>query len=133
MTVAILQIGGQWASENELNMDNSSWRANWPSHLRNEGGMLSGPAAPLPFIFLMADCNSPIRSGAQLLLSTDGVLRCFLYCPLMPWLDCDIVSLLTLAQWFMKTLALDLISVMVRQLWDVASLGQLASGVPLRP
>ena len=33
----------------------------------------------------------------------------------------------------MKTLALDLVSVIVRPLWDIASLGELASGVPLRP
>ena len=33
----------------------------------------------------------------------------------------------------MKTLALDLVSVIVRPLWDVASLGELASGVSLRP
>ena len=33
----------------------------------------------------------------------------------------------------MKTLALDLISVMVRQLWDIAPLGEFASGVPLKP
>ena len=33
----------------------------------------------------------------------------------------------------MKMLALHLISVMVRPLWDIASLGELASGVPLRP
>ena len=34
-------------------MDNSFSRAKGPSNLRNEGGMLSGPAAPLPFIFLI--------------------------------------------------------------------------------
>ena len=33
----------------------------------------------------------------------------------------------------MKTLALDLMSVMVRPMWDIASLGELASGVSLRP
>ena len=33
----------------------------------------------------------------------------------------------------MKTLALDLVSVIVRPLWDKASLGELVSGVPLRP
>ena len=43
-------------------MDSNSWRAKGPSDLRNEGGILSGPAAPLPFIFLMADCISLIRS-----------------------------------------------------------------------
>ena len=41
-------------------MDSNSWRAKGPSDLRNEGGMLSGPAAFLPFIFLMADSNSSI-------------------------------------------------------------------------
>ena len=54
-------------------MDNNSWRARGPSAFRNEGGMLSGPAAPLPFILLIVNCSSPIRSGAQLSLSTDGV------------------------------------------------------------
>ena len=73
MIMATLQIHGQSASENdELNMDNNSWRARGPSDLRNEGGMLSGPAPPLPFILLMAYCSSPIRSGAQLSSSTDG-------------------------------------------------------------
>ena len=33
----------------------------------------------------------------------------------------------------MKMLALDLISMMVQPLWDIASLGELASGVPSRP
>ena len=33
----------------------------------------------------------------------------------------------------MKMLALDLILVMVRPLWDIALLGELASGVRLRP
>ena len=38
-----------------------------------EGGILSGPAASLPFIFFIADCDSLIRSGAQLSSSTDGL------------------------------------------------------------
>ena len=47
MIVATLQIHGQLAIENdELNMDNNSWRAKGPSDLRNEGGILSGPALP---------------------------------------------------------------------------------------
>ena len=51
MIVATLQIRGQWASEDdELNMDNNPWRAKGPSDLRNEGGMLLGPAATLPFV-----------------------------------------------------------------------------------
>ena len=41
-------------------MDSNSRRAKGPSDLRNEGGMLLGPAAPLLFIFLMADSSSPI-------------------------------------------------------------------------
>ena len=70
MIVATLQIRGQWASENEeLNMDNKSWRARGLSGLRKEGGILSVPAAPLPFIFLIADCNLLIRSGAQLIIN----------------------------------------------------------------
>ena len=48
MTVATLQIRGQCASEkDESNMDSNSWRAEGLSDLRNEDGMLSGPAAPL--------------------------------------------------------------------------------------
>ena len=53
--------------------------------------------------------------------------------------DCDMLSLLTLTYWFMKMLAflvmkmLDLILVMVQLLWDIASLGELASGLPFRP
>ena len=39
-------------------MDSSSCRAKGQSDLRNEGGMLSGPAVSLHFIFLMADRNS---------------------------------------------------------------------------
>ena len=42
-------------------MDNNSWRARGPSAFRNEGGMLSGPAAPLPFILLMADRVCPLE------------------------------------------------------------------------
>ena len=56
-------------------MDNNSWRAKGLVDLRNQGGMLSGPAAPLPFTFLMADCNSPISSEVQLSSLTDGALR----------------------------------------------------------
>ena len=63
-------------------MDNNSWRTKGPSDLRNEDGMLSGPAAPLHFIFLMADCDLSIRSGTELSMSTDGVLRRFLNCRL---------------------------------------------------
>ena len=50
--VATLQVCGQSARWNEvLNMEESSWRAKGSSDLRNVGGMLSGPAAPLHFIF----------------------------------------------------------------------------------
>ena len=50
--VATLQIRGQSAKWNEvLNMESSSWRAKEPRDLRNFGGMSSGPAAPLRFIF----------------------------------------------------------------------------------
>ena len=77
-------------------MDNNSWRAKRLSELRNEGGMLSGPAAPLPLIFLIADC-SPIKNGAQLSSSKDGALRRFLNCCLVSHWDCDILSSLTLA------------------------------------
>ena len=56
-------------------MDNNSWRVKGLIDLRNEGGMLSGPPAFLSFIFLMADCDSSVRSGVQLPSSTDGVLR----------------------------------------------------------
>ena len=98
MIVATLQIQGQLAIENdELNMDNNSWRAKGPSDLRNEGGILSGPAAPLPFIFLMADCSLLIRIGAQLSSSADITLMLFLNCRLMSRSDCNILSLLTLA------------------------------------
>ena len=58
--------------------------------------MLSGLAAPLPFIFLIADYNSPIRSGAQLSLSTDGALRWFSNCWLVPQVHYDISSFVTL-------------------------------------
>ena len=47
--------------------------------------------------------------------------------------DCDILSLPTLACWFMKMLVLDLMSVMVRSSWDVVSMRELASVVPFRP
>ena len=114
-------------------MDGNSWRAKGRSDLRNEGGILSGPAAPLPFIFLMADCSSLIRIDAQLSSSADGTLMLFLTCWLMSRLDCDILSLLTLALWLMKTLAVDLVSVIVRPLWDIVSLGELGPGVPLSP
>ena len=48
MTMTTIQICGQCARKRyELSMDSNSWRAKGPSDLRNEGGMLSGPAAPL--------------------------------------------------------------------------------------
>ena len=34
-------------------MDSNSYRAKEPSDLRENGGILSGPPFPLPFIFLM--------------------------------------------------------------------------------
>ena len=42
-------------------MDSNSWRAKGPSDLRNDGGMLSGSAVPLHFIFLMADNYDPFE------------------------------------------------------------------------
>ena len=79
-------------------MDSNSWRAKGPSDLRNEGGILSEPAAPLPSIFLMADCSSLIRIGVQLSSSADGTLILFLNCRLMSRSDCDILSLVTLVE-----------------------------------
>ena len=97
MIVATFQICGQWASiKDELNMNSNSWRAKELRDLGNEGGMLSEPAAPLPFILLMADNSSPICSEAQLSSVTDGALRCFLNCRLMPRPTCGMLSLLTL-------------------------------------
>ena len=78
-------------------MESNSWRAKGPSNLRNERGILSGPAVPLPFIFLMVDCSSLIRIGVQLSSSADGTLILFLNCRLMSRSDYDILSLLTLA------------------------------------
>ena len=78
-------------------MDNNSWRAKRLSELRNEGGMLSGPAAPLSLIFLIADCNSSIKNGAQPSSSKDGASRHFLNCCLVSYWDCDKLSFLTLA------------------------------------
>ena len=78
-------------------MDSNSLRAKEPSDLRNEGGILFGPTAPLPFIFVMADCSSLIRIGAQVSSSADGTLIFFLNCRLMSRSDCVILSLLTLA------------------------------------
>ena len=95
MFVATPQIPGQSASKkDEFNMDSNSWRAKGLSDLRNESRMLSRPAAPF---FLIADCNSPIRSGAQLPSSTNGTLRRSLNFRLMSRLDCDFLSLMTLA------------------------------------
>ena len=66
----------QQASEkDDLNMDSNSRRIKGLRNLKNEAGMLSGPSAPLPFTFLMADYNSPISSGVQLSSLTDGALR----------------------------------------------------------
>ena len=78
-------------------MDSNSWKAKGPSDLRNEGGILSGPAALLAFIFLMADCSSLIRIGVQISSSADSTLILFLNCQLMSGSYCDILSLLTLA------------------------------------
>ena len=41
-------------------MDSNSWSSKGLSDLRNEGVMLSEPAASLHFIVLMADHTSPI-------------------------------------------------------------------------
>ena len=50
--MAALSISGQSAWWNEvLNMESNSWRAKGPSDLRNVGGMSSGPAISLRFIF----------------------------------------------------------------------------------
>ena len=61
MILETLHMLVEWSSKkDDLNMDSNSWRVKGLSDLRNEGGMLSGPSAPLSFIFLMADSNSPI-------------------------------------------------------------------------
>ena len=113
---------GQWASEkDELKIDSNSWRANGMWHLRNEGGMLLGPAAPLPFIFMTADRSSPMWSKAELLSSTDGVLRRFLNCGLRSPLARNMLSLLTLAKWLMNALVWDLMFVMVWLLWKTST------------
>ena len=88
-------------------MDNNSWREKGPRDLRNKGGILSGQANALPFIFLIADCSSLIRSGAQLSSSADGTLMHFLNFRLVSRSDSDILSFLTLVKWLMNTLALD--------------------------
>ena len=75
-------------------------RTKGPSHLRNEAGILSRPAAPLSFTFLMADTSSPIWNGAQLSSSTDGALRRFLNCWLRSWSARDLLSLLTISCYF---------------------------------
>ena len=49
VTLEICGKSVRW--NNALNMESSSWRAKEPSDLRNVGGMLSGPAASLHFIF----------------------------------------------------------------------------------
>ena len=50
--MATLQIREKSARWNDaLNMESSSWRAKRLNDLRNVGGMLSGPSAPLLFIF----------------------------------------------------------------------------------
>ena len=112
--------------------------------------MLSGPAASLPFIFLMADSNSPIWSGAQLSLWKDGPSRRFLNCWLRSWSACDMLSSLTPAYLFMKTFVVVYEEVGFRfDVSDIATVmwlscdclscnwlslfGELASGVPFRP
>ena len=65
--VATPQICGQSVRWNEvLNMEESSWRAKGLSDLRNVGGMSSGPAAPLHFIFWIADRSSNMLMKVQL-------------------------------------------------------------------
>ena len=52
--MATLQIRGLWAREkDQLNMDSNSYRAKEPGDLRENGSILSGPAFPLLFTFLM--------------------------------------------------------------------------------
>ena len=81
----------------------------------------------------MADSNYPIWIGVQPSLSTDGALRLFLNCWLRFRSAHDMLSLLTLAYWCMKTSALNLMLVLVRPSWDIALLGELAWGVLFRP
>ena len=115
-------------------MDSNSWRAKGPSDLRKDGGiMLSGPAAPLLFAFLMAGKNSPIWSGAQLSLSADGALSCLLKWRLRSWSAFDMLSLLTLAYCFMKMLGLALMLVILWPFCGMAPFGEFSSGVPFKP
>lgn len=75
----IIQICGQSAPWNEeLKMKRCSWKDNEPSDLKNDDGVLSGPAAPLRFIFWIADRSSAILMGKQLWSSTIGFSRLFL-------------------------------------------------------
>ena len=97
MMMANLQISGQPARWNDmLNMKSSSCRAKGPLDLRNVGRMLSGPAAPLRFIFCIAGNSLDMLMEVQLSLSTDGVLRYFLRSQLRSAFSFVMWSLLTL-------------------------------------
>ena len=97
MMMATLQILGEWARQkDELNMDSNSWTAKRPNDLRKDGGMSSGPTAPLLFIYLMAANDSHIWSGTQLSSSIDGASSCFLKWRLRSQSAFDMLSLLTL-------------------------------------
>ena len=59
-------------------MESSSWRVNGPNDFRNDGGMLSGLAAPSFFKFLVLGCNSSIKRGKQISLSVHDNSHYFL-------------------------------------------------------
>ena len=68
MMVACLQSWGMSPLRNEsLKVVNNSSRAFGPSAFRKDGGMSSGPGAPLGFIALMAFFSSVRVMGAQLM------------------------------------------------------------------
>ena len=77
-----------------LKMARSSFLANGPRDLRNEGGTLSGPAAPLGFIFPIAMSISSWVNGPQVFSPNDGDLGEFKVADTGIMLDEDVCLLL---------------------------------------
>ena len=109
-------------------MDSNYWRGKEPSDWRNDGGILSGPSAPFHFIFLMADNNSSIWSGSFII--SRWCIELFF----------ELTVEVLISLWHVKFANPGhsgvwkyLLLVMVWWLLDIASFGELVSGVPFRP
>ena len=82
---------------------------------------------------MMADSNSPTLKWSTAFIANRWCIEAFLELSIEISIGSWLVKFAYPGIVIMNTLTLDLTLVMVRPSWDIASSGELASGVPIRP